>query len=259
LIDDCRIPREQVGLVYHGIDAPRESDAIPPPALAGAAIQFAASPALPKASESLRHSIRPLVFTAGSIRPARGLEDLVRALAHLGDLRPLLLVAGQPDPRMGRYAARLKRLAMSLGVADSIRWLGPLSARQMSWCYFHASALVMTSRVEACPNTALEALSHGCASVSTDEPPMPEIFSNAARYYRAGDSDALAVQLRAVLSGGPMQRSASSSAALARARQFSWEHTARDTVSELLQAAGAQVGARLRAASASAIDRRKSA
>jgi glycosyltransferase involved in cell wall biosynthesis len=94
----------------------------------------------------------------------------------------------------------------------------------------------MTSRVEACPNVALEAMSHGCACVSADGPPMPELFGDAALYYRPGDAEGLTRELERLLSGGdaaPALRAAAST----RAREFTWDETARQTVAELRIAA----------------------
>ena len=70
----------------------------------------------------------------------------------------------------------------------------------MAEAFRRCAAFVMTSRAEACPNTALEAMSCGCAIVSVDRAPMPEFFGEAALYYPVAEIRALAQQLCAVIS-----------------------------------------------------------
>jgi hypothetical protein len=50
----------------------------------------------------------------------------------------------------------------------------------MAWCFESCEAFVVTSRGEARPNMVLEALSHGCLSLSTDRPPLPQMLAGAA-------------------------------------------------------------------------------
>jgi glycosyltransferase involved in cell wall biosynthesis len=213
------LPTDKVGVVYHGIDAPapRDSATVTRPTAVPAALAGS------------------MLFTAGSIRPARGLEDLVGALGaqrREGPVAPLV-IAGQVDAAGRRYQQHIIQLANSLGVAESIHWAGHLSAAEMSWCFYNARAFVMTSRSEACPNIVLEALVHAATCVSTDTPPMPEFFQNAALYYRAGDAASLATSLRKMDALTPTERDARRAEAARRASDFKWETTAQRTIEEL--------------------------
>ena len=212
------LPPEKVPLVYHGVDTP--ADAAP-----------AAAPAALRRVER-----RGFLFTAGSIRPARGLEDLIDALPLLSadSAIGMAVIAGAVAPRMdGHYASLLAR-ARRLGVAERILWTGALTEEEMRWCYSKCTAFVMTSRAEACPNVALEAMSYGCVCVSVDRPPMPEFFGDAASYYRAGEARALtrAVQAAGDPAGLPQRRAG----AAARARSFRWTTTVENTVAQLRRA-----------------------
>ena len=224
LVGKWRLPQEKISRIYHGIEAPpQRPQAIRPHGW-------------PDADTSM------LLFTAGSIRPARGLEDLIGALGalkHMHGLNAQLAIAGQVDRGMDSYAARLRRLAMAAGVADQIHWLGPLNNSEMSWCYYHCHAFVMTSRAEACPNVALEAMVHGCITISADLPPMPEFFPMTARFYRAGDVGRLATQLSHCAAISSAERARWQAAALVRAADFSWEQTAQQTVALLSRIARA--------------------
>jgi glycosyltransferase involved in cell wall biosynthesis len=216
LVERWGIPPAHIGTVYHGVDAAPADDASAPASVASlAGTRF--------------------LFTAGSIRPARGLDDLVDALPHIPeDVR--LVIAGRVDPGLEAYGTRIRRLAEERGVTSRIIWAGHLDARAMAWCFRHATLFVTTSRAEACPNTVLEAMAHGAVSVSTDHAPMPEFFVDAAMYYRARDAAHLAQRVTEALALTLDERTRIREAALARARQYTWEATARATVVELRKA-----------------------
>jgi glycosyltransferase involved in cell wall biosynthesis len=112
----------------------------------------------------------------------------------------------------------------------------------MDWCFEHCAAFVMTSRTEACPNTVLEAMSHGCLSISIDRPPMTELYGASAVYYRAGDARDLAAWTLAVLRRPEEAVVESRSVARERAAQFPWSLTAERTIDELEKAADARAG-----------------
>lgn len=214
-----QIDSGKVGAVYHGVTIP-DGPGNPPrgrmfDALSGA----------------------PFLFTAGSIRPARGLEDVISALGALD--RPIpLVIAGGVDPGMARYAQGLKKLAEKCGVSQKIVWSDALPASDMQWCYRHAAGFVMTTRTEACPNIALEAMANGALTVSTDDPPMPEMFGDTALFYHARLPDSLARSLETLLSMSEEERRVWSARAVARARQFDWDRCALQTLEELRIAAG---------------------
>lgn len=182
---------------------------------------------------------QPFLFTAGSIRPFRGLEDVITAAAALGSRYPDLrfVIGGAVEGRLDDYRRRLVAMSRELGSADRIIWAGKLSASEMTWCYRHCVAFMMSSRVEACPNIALEAMELGAACVSTSNPPMPEFFGDAVSYYPAGDGAALAARLTDVIDDESLRRRYQL-AALERARPFTWERTARETADFLVSVAG---------------------
>jgi glycosyltransferase involved in cell wall biosynthesis len=215
-----RISPAKVGVVYHGVDpVGSEPTTALPRALAG-------------------HTQEPFVLTAGSIRPARGLEDVIRAMGRLGSRHPALrlVIAGRADRATEAYERRMRDLAEAHG-AGRVVWTGQLAPPEMAWCFRRCAAYVTTSRAEACPNTALEAMSHGCLVISTRQAPMPEFFADAALYYHPGDDEDLAAQIRGVLAAGPQECATRREALRTRARQFQWRETADRTIEQLTLAA----------------------
>lgn len=174
-------------------------------------------------------------FTAGSLAFYRGIEDIIKTMELLKDSHPTLklLVAGEPLRGTYGYSHKMKKLAAASGVSSQIVWMGQLNQEEMSWCFYHCKAFVMTSRIEACPNLVLEAFSHGCLNISTKNPPMPELFGDGALYYRAGYPNELANQLIEILSMKPDEIKQAQEASLARANQFSWSTTAEKLIQVL--------------------------
>jgi glycosyltransferase involved in cell wall biosynthesis len=217
LTTEWGVANDRIGVVYPGVDIPSSGDLAARPAGLAAHVDAGR-----------------FLFTAGSIRPARGLEDAVHALAILAEqgTRIPLVIAGSVSGSSS-YATRIRSLAQSLGVAAQIVWAGQLSAAEMSWCHRHCAAFVMTSRVEACPNTALEALAHGTITVSSTRPPMPEFFGDAALYYTAGDAPSLAESLGVALKLDGPERERFAQRGIALARAFTWQRSATMTLDQL--------------------------
>jgi glycosyltransferase involved in cell wall biosynthesis len=217
LVDAWHIPPTRIGTVYHGVTPPSSLEAMSMPA-----------------------SVPPewrgeFLFTAGSLHPYRGLDDVLNALAVLVSQggRPSLVIAGGADRTQLAYLKRMQNLAQKLGIQSQIAWAGHLNAEQMSWCYSHCRLFLMTSRVEACPNIALEAMSHGAFCLAANNPPLPEFFGKAAIYYRPKCGEALAQAISSALAYSPEASARLRRQAEERAADFTWEDTTERLIHEL--------------------------
>jgi glycosyltransferase involved in cell wall biosynthesis len=217
LINHWHIAPTRIGMIYHGVNPP-------PPA---AAMRMPLS--IPKDWRGR------FLFTAGSMHPYRALEDVIQAMAVLASqgVRPPLVIAGGADYTQMPYLRRMKALAEKLEVQSQIAWTGHLEADEMSWCYSHCQLFLMTSRVEACPNIALEAMSHGALCLAADNPPLPEFFREAALYYRPKCGAALGQAISAALACSPDAAGVFRRRAQKRAGDFTWEETTEQTICEL--------------------------
>lgn len=220
LVTHCGIPNEKIGLVYHGIDVKKNEDG-----------------SKPNIIPDSWHG--KFIFTAGSIRPARGLEDLLLAMKHLslqGEKSVKLVIAGESGHRMARYQEKLKDWVQENNLSDRICWAGSLNENEMAWCYQSCNAFVMTSRVESFGMIGGEAMSHGCVCISADNPCLPELFGDAAICYSPKDGKALAEAIKTVLSWDENRRRTMSEKAKNRAGEFSWDVCAEKTVAVLAKA-----------------------
>lgn len=226
LIDSWGISSDKIGVVYHGINLPIGNEGVRP---------FS----IPQNWEGI------FLFSAGSIRPARGLEDILFALGYMVSHNmeiPEIVIAGESSANMIDYQRKLKGWLKKRGLASKICWAGNLNEKEMAWCYQNCNAFVMTSRVEACPNIAMEAMSHGCACISSDNPPLSEFFRDTAVYYPTKNGKTLADAIKTVLAWDDNQRKVMSEKAKKRAAEFSWDVCAEKTVAELAKAVGKQEG-----------------
>jgi glycosyltransferase involved in cell wall biosynthesis len=147
-----------------------------------------------------------------------------------------LVIAGKPDAGTCSYKVRLEHMARKIKVDTHILWAGQLSSLEMSWCYYNCAAFVMTSRAEACPNTALEAMSHGTLCISGDHPPMPEFFRDTALFYPYGDAKVLADVILRALRSLVEQQDGYRRATVRRSAEFVWTLSVQQTVQELEKA-----------------------
>lgn len=161
-----------------------------------------------------------LMATASADAPLKGLPVLLRALAQLRQRYPdisLLLVA---KPRPG---GDTERLIDALGIRPAIRFVADLSHEAMADCYAESAIAVVPSLYEGFGLPAVEAMSCGMPLVASDGGALPEVVGSAGLVVPAGDADALAAAIAALLDD-PDRRAALSAQARQRVEaHFSWD------------------------------------
>jgi glycosyltransferase involved in cell wall biosynthesis len=95
-----------------------------------------------------------------------------------------LAIAGGRNPEVWQP---LRELAGSLGVADSIDWLGFLGRSDLVEELDRSLALISPSRVESFAMVPLEAMARGLPVIVTSEASMPESVGSAGIMVDAGD------------------------------------------------------------------------
>ncbi len=220
-LESIGIPEQRLALVYHGRNAsfsPQSGDG--------------------DAEVLARHGLTgDYVFSCGSMLPYRRFEDIIAAYGRLlqerPNLPPLILAGGQED----RAYHGLVRSAIAKTASEgAIRHIGRLPYEDMQVLYRNSLVFVMSSEIEACPNVGIEAMSSGCAILSSDNPPLPEIFQDATLYYPSRDDVGLAARLAELLDS-PETRRQLSGRALKRADFFSWQKCAEETLAVLCASA----------------------
>lgn len=181
-----RVPRRSVSVVPRGVDV----DMFDPD-----------GPAL------RRRSLRPRLVTAGSLRRAGGVDDVIRALPSVPDAE--LLVAGGrppagggPDPDL----VRLHHLALRVGVGARVRLLGPVQRSTMPALLRSADTVVDAPWFTAFGSVLLEAMACRRPVVATAVGGVRDIVADqiTGLLVPPRRPDELARTLRAVLSEATM-------------------------------------------------------
>ena len=92
LVNHLNMNSQKIGLVYHGIDKPHDSLSQP---------------------AAIPEKCYDFIFTAGSIRPARGLEDILIALKYLSfkDIKlPSLVIAGSDRASYDSISKKISKM-----------------------------------------------------------------------------------------------------------------------------------------------------
>jgi glycosyltransferase involved in cell wall biosynthesis len=173
LVREDRVPRERVVVIPNGVPQPSRRLRWPVPRID------------PPVHESAK-----LILHVGRLMPVKNQQVAIDALRELCDLRPaqrycLLIVGAGPDKE------KLEAHARSLGVADRVRFLG--HRNDIENLMRRSDVLLITSRNEAMPLTALEAMYAGIPIVTTPWKGASELLERGTLGRIAADFDASSV------------------------------------------------------------------
>lgn len=150
----------------------------------------------------------------------------------------ILEVYAQPEARLlpplkllGKVARepRLLRLLREKGLEGRVSFAADVDEATLVRSYQNALALVFPSKNEGFGLPALEAMACGCPVLASAAGALPEVCGEAAVLLPPEDPKAWLTELLA-LKANPSRREELREKGLARARKFSWEHTAQELV-----------------------------
>jgi glycosyltransferase involved in cell wall biosynthesis len=178
------------------------------------------------------------LLCVAAVTPQKGHDLLVDALATVLDLPFGCVCVGALDRDPG-FVGRLQRLVHARGLADRVRFAGPLTGAALDAAYAAADLLVLPSRGETYGMVVTEALARGVPVLATAVHGLPEALGEApdgslpGLLVQPGDPAALAGALRRWLSEVSVRRRLRCSARGRRTTLTGWAVTA-DLVSGVL-------------------------
>lgn len=116
------------------------------------------------------------LFFSGNLKPVKGLDMLLKALAILDQHtreRTMLYVAGS-----GVYENEYRSMTKNLRLDKNVQFLGSLPLRDCYSLYKSCDIFVMPSRFESCPLSLLEAMGTGMPIIATAVGGIPEIVED---------------------------------------------------------------------------------
>jgi len=179
-------PGELIHVVPHGIDLP------------------------PERSEAASPVPGPFVLAVGTVEPRKGIDVLLEAFSRLDGSGARLVIAG---PRGWGEVPDLDR--------PGVVALGRVDEATLDGLYRHAAVLAVPSRTEGFGLPVLEAMARGCPVVASDAGALPEVVGDAGILVPAGDPEALAAALGALLAD-ENRRAALAAAGRRRTAEFTW-------------------------------------
>lgn len=165
---------------------------------------------------------RPFFLYVGNRRFIKNFFQLLRAYAELEENRDVDLVAVGGETEWTKEEQVL--LAVK-NLSGRVRHLPMLSDEELVLAYNAALAFIYPSLYEGFGLPILEAMACGTPVVASDVASIPEVGGDAALYFNPQEPEDMRAALEAVLDSD--KRHALAEKGMVRARQFSWEETAR--------------------------------
>jgi glycosyltransferase involved in cell wall biosynthesis len=171
---------------------------------------------------------RPYLLSVGLLEPKKNVAALLEAVARLrraGGWDPTTELVLVGAPGWGPDPGRRSR---ALGLDGLVRFVGPVPDADLPALYGGALGFAFPSLWEGFGLPVLEAMACGTPVVASNRGALPEVTAGAALLAEP-TPPALAEALAQLIADGAL-RERLRAAGLARAAQFSWERTARETL-----------------------------
>jgi glycosyltransferase involved in cell wall biosynthesis len=218
------VPEEKVTVIYDACD----------PAV------FNAAPADGAVLASLRSRLgieRPYLIHHGTIQPRKNLKRLIEAfrlmLSRDSELDFDLVLAGQ----MGWASDEITEAAMRSGSRGKVVLTGMLAEADLALLLKGASLAVIPSLYEGFCLPMVEAMACGVPTIASRTSCLPEVSGDALAYFDPLSVEDMAACMHSVLVDGHLGQRLRQGG-IARAREFSWERCARETLQVLMRAGG---------------------
>lgn len=201
LMERLRIPSDRIEVVTIGLDHSK----------------FFPSPKEPSPAQK--------ILFIGEAACSKGVDTLVRAFSIVSSKisRAELIIGSE-----GRDLNYLKTLAKDLGLAGKARFAGFVPEERLRSFYCQGDVFVFPSRY-GFGLPMLEAMACGIPTIGADTLDSRDYMQDAGILIRAGDHEQLADAIIRILSDGKVKNEYSKKG-IERARAFSWEKMAQDTL-----------------------------
>ena len=218
LIELIGLPREKIDVVPLGLGAVRRAQSLPEREL--------------RERFALAH--RDVVLSLSAKRPHKNLRVLLDALAEIDvGSRPVLVLPGYPTA----HEAELREHARARGLEDDVRFPAWVSAQELEGLWELAHAFVYPSLYEGFGLPVLEAMARGVPVACSNASSLPEVAGEAALLFDPHRPAQIAAALGRLLTDAGL-RERLGELGRERARQFTWERSARLTLDSYERALG---------------------
>jgi glycosyltransferase involved in cell wall biosynthesis len=168
----------------------------------------------------------PFLLMVANLTPNKNCEAVVKAVATLRAAgRNISFVHAGKD-----HLGLLARSVEAFGAEAFVKSVGKVSDEELVGLYQRSLAVVVPSLYEGFGMPAVEAQAMGVPLICSDRAALPEAAGDGALFFDPEDSEALTSQIAAVLNMDWVARRALVEKGHRNVSQFSWERTARETL-----------------------------
>jgi glycosyltransferase involved in cell wall biosynthesis len=176
----------------------------------------------------------------GGFNPHKHVDVLARAHARLArsiaDAPHLVLVGTRDRDAFHTSLPAIEAAVEAGGAGALVHWTGFLPDEELARLHSNSLACVLPSACEGFGLPAVEAAACGAPVVATTRSPLPRLLAGGGIFVEPGDEDGLLAALRQIATDEP-GRAALGRAALARARELSWDRAAQAALAAIEEAA----------------------
>jgi glycosyltransferase involved in cell wall biosynthesis len=170
----------------------------------------------------------PYLLFVGNPKPHKNLDNVIQAYAKAQAIHAfdadLVCVGGNPEADL-----RTRQRAEAAGVAQRIRLLGQVPDEALPAIYQGATLFLYPTLYEGFGLPVIEAMASGVPVITSNTSALREIGEGYAHLVNPLDVEALARAIAQQMAD-PQHRASLAELGLRRAREFSWERTARRTL-----------------------------
>lgn len=170
---------------------------------------------------------KPYLISFSAMYPRKNTVGVVRAFARSRASRDGLLLLG--GNTRGEVYERVAAECKTLRLAEKVRFLGYVDHDDVPLLYCGARASLFPSLYEGFGLPVVEAFACGTPLATANVTSMPEIGGDAAEYFDPENEDSIAAAIDNVYDNDA-RRAQLITKGLDRAKLFTWERTARETL-----------------------------
>ncbi|ADD01944.1 glycosyl transferase group 1 [Thermoanaerobacter italicus Ab9] len=172
-----------------------------------------------------KYKIEDYILAVGASYPHKNYDNLIKAITLTLDKNIKLIIAGGKD----EYRNYLKKLAKELNLVDKVLFINYVPQEDLPYLYSAAKCLVYPSLYEGFGLPPLEAMACGCPVITSNTSSLPEVVGDAGIMVNPHSIEELAKAIDLVLSNENLRKEMIEKG-LKRAKKFSWEKTAEETL-----------------------------
>ncbi len=177
-----------------------------------------------------------LLFVGNPSKPHKNLDSVVRAYAEAREIAdfdaPLVCVGAREGSDF-----KIQQRAQQLGIGDQVRLVGHVAAEVLPAIYQGASLFLYPTLYEGFGLPVVEAMASGVPVITSNTSALKEISEGYAHLVSPLDVSEIARAIAHCMTDSE-HRSSLARLGLRRARDFSWERTARRTLDVYMAALG---------------------